>query len=108
MTDAGTDALPVFLDIEASGFGAGSYPIEVGCVLPDGRTLCCLVRPPERWRHWDAGAESVHRITRDLLMRHGLPVEEVVARDEYSRPVLHAYVDLSHLGIPETLGIRRV
>ena len=80
MTDAGTDALPVFLDIEASGFGAGSYPIEVGCVLPDGRTLCCLVRPPEQWRHWDASAESIHHITPDVLMQHGLPVEEVVCR----------------------------
>ena len=24
------------LDIEASGFGRGSYPIEIGFVLPDG------------------------------------------------------------------------
>lgn len=82
MTDAGTDALPVFLDIEASGFGAGSYPIEVGCALADGRTVCCLVRPQEGWKHWDTRAESVHHITREQLLRHGLPVGEVVGRLE--------------------------
>lgn len=74
------DALPVFLDVEASGFGAGSYPIEVGCILPDGRTFCCLVRPPEGWRHWDQSAEAVHHITREVLMQHGLPIEDVVCR----------------------------
>lgn len=72
------EALPVFLDIEASGFGAGSYPIEVGCALSDGRTLCGLVRPPDCWRHWDAAAESIHHITRELLLQHGQPVCDVV------------------------------
>jgi hypothetical protein len=73
------DALPVFLDIEASGFGAGSYPIEIGCVLADGRTVCCLVRPPEGWQHWDDSAESVHHITRELLMSRGKPIAEVIS-----------------------------
>ena len=80
MCAAVPEALPVFLDIEASGFGAGSYPIEVGCALADGRTVCCLVRPAASWRHWDAAAESVHHISREVLARHGLPVHEVVGR----------------------------
>jgi hypothetical protein len=75
-------ALPVFLDIEASGFGAGSYPIEVGVVMPDGEALCCLVRPPDEWKHWDASAEAIHHITRDLLLQHGLSVDAVVDRLE--------------------------
>ena len=75
-------ALPVFLDIEASGFGAGSYPIEVGCVMPDGQALCSLVRPPDEWKHWDVAAEAIHQITRDLLQQHGLPVDAVVDRLE--------------------------
>jgi hypothetical protein len=33
------------IDVEASGFGRGSYPIEVGFVLPDGEAVCTLVRP---------------------------------------------------------------
>ena len=79
---ASANALPVFLDIEASGFGAGSYPIEVGCALADGRTMCCLVKPQDGWKHWDAQAELIHHITREQLLRHGLPVDEVVGRLE--------------------------
>lgn len=68
---------PCIIDIEASGFGRSSYPIEVGYVLHDGRTRCTLIRPPAHWTHWDAGAEQVHRITRDTLLRHGRPPDEV-------------------------------
>ena len=32
---------PAVLDIEASGFGRGSYPIEVGFVLANGEALPC-------------------------------------------------------------------
>ncbi|MFO1249856.1 MAG: hypothetical protein U1E77_01625 [Inhella sp.] len=37
--------LPAFIDIEASGFGRGSYPIEVGFVDRDGQLFCTLVQP---------------------------------------------------------------
>jgi hypothetical protein len=70
-------ALPCILDIEASGFGRSSYPIEVGYVLPDGRSRCTLIRPPAHWTHWDSGAENVHHISRDTLLRHGRPATEV-------------------------------
>lgn len=69
--------LPCVLDIEASGFGRTSYPIEIGYVLPDGVGRCMLVRPPEHWTHWDPGAERVHGIARDLLLRHGRPAGEI-------------------------------
>ena len=52
--------LPTILDIEASGFGPGSYPIEVGLVLPDGDAWCSLIRPEPGWLHWDPSAEQVH------------------------------------------------
>lgn len=68
---------PCVIDIEASGFGGGSYPIEVGYVTGDGRTACTLVLPAEGWRHWDRGAERVHGITRAVLLAHGRPVREV-------------------------------
>lgn len=68
---------PAVLDIEASGFGPRSYPIEVGYVLADGRTRCTLVRPPGHWTHWDAEAERVHGISRELLARHGRGAAEV-------------------------------
>jgi hypothetical protein len=62
---------PSILDIEASGFGRASYPIEVGYALADGRTRCTLIRPPAHWTHWDPRAEQIHGIHRDLLLHHG-------------------------------------
>lgn len=70
-------ALPCVLDIEASGFGRRSYPIEVGYVLPDGRAACMLVRPTATWTHWDESAERVHGITRSVLAAHGHEPREV-------------------------------
>jgi len=71
---------PAFLDIEASGFGRDSYPIEIGFVLPDGEAWCTLVRPEPEWTHWDPAAALLHGITRDLALRHGRPAVDV-ARD---------------------------
>lgn len=65
------------IDIEASGFGRHSYPIEVGYALPDGRSRCTLIRPSSHWTHWDAAAEAIHHISRETLQRHGRPTAEV-------------------------------
>ncbi|MDE2371422.1 MAG: hypothetical protein KGN16_20805 [Burkholderiales bacterium] len=70
---------PCVIDVEASGFGRGSYPIEIGYVLDDGRAVCMLVQPSPHWTHWDAGAESIHGIQRSLLFVRGRPVTEVAA-----------------------------
>ncbi len=64
-------SLPAIIDLEASGFGKGSYPIEVGFVLPQGAMYCTLIVPAPNWRHWDPQAENVHHITRDILKAHG-------------------------------------
>lgn len=74
-TDA-TDS-PAVLDVEASGFGRNSYPIEVGFVLPNGHSFCTLIHPEPEWTHWDLQAESVHHISRSLLLERGLPAVEV-------------------------------
>lgn len=73
-------APPCVLDIEASGFGARSYPIEVGYVTGDGRAGCMLVRPADEWTHWDPEAERLHGISRATLLTHGHPAQDVVAR----------------------------
>ena len=70
---------PIIIDIEASGFGAESYPIEIGVVLNDGRKYCSLIQPRPEWTHWDEGAERVHHLSRDLLWTHGKPVQEVAS-----------------------------
>jgi len=69
--------LPVILDLEASGFGAESYPIEVGLALETGATACYLIRPHPDWRHWDPASERLHGLTRDQLVKFGRPVREV-------------------------------
>lgn len=68
---------PAVLDIEASGFGPASYPIEIGFVLPDGHSYCTLIRPAPHWTHWDAAAQRIHRIPRETVLAHGREVGEV-------------------------------
>ena len=68
---------PCVLDIEASGFGRHSYPIEVGYVLPDGSSRCTLILPMLLWTHWDSSAERVHHIDRETLLQHGRPAADV-------------------------------
>ncbi len=70
-------ALPTVLDIEASGFGRDSYPIEIGYVLPDGSGYCTLVRPEAGWTHWDPEAQRLHGITRDTVVLHGRPALDI-------------------------------
>lgn len=69
--------LPTLLDIEASGFGRGSYPIEIGLARADGSRCAFLIQPAESWGHWDAKAELLHGLSRARLMREGRPVLEV-------------------------------
>ena len=63
--------LPTIIDVEASGFGAGSYPIEVGFVLPDRSACCFLIEPIAGWTRWDTSAQLVHGIRREQLFTHG-------------------------------------
>lgn len=68
---------PIIIDIEASGFGKGSYPIEIGVVLPNGDAYCTLIKPEPGWTHWDSEAEWLHGISRATIMRHGKSAAEV-------------------------------
>jgi hypothetical protein len=71
---------PAVLDVEASGFGRNSYPIEVGFVLPDGHSYCTLVRPEPNWLHWDEKAEQLHHIPRNIIEQRGLPAFDVARK----------------------------
>lgn len=68
---------PNIIDVEASGFGVESYPIEIGFVMGTGDRYSTLIRPPDPWIHWDDRAEEIHNISRDLLIQHGKSVVEV-------------------------------
>lgn len=71
--------LPLIIDVEASGFGRGSYPIEVGVALASGETRCMIIRPEPDWQHWDPEAASLHGITRQSLEQFGHTVPKVAA-----------------------------
>ncbi len=75
---------PYIIDVEASGFGAHSYPIEVGLALDESERFCSLITPAVDWQHWDASAEAVHHISRQVLHEHGKPVA-VVAEELNAR-----------------------
>jgi hypothetical protein len=68
---------PYIIDIEASGLGAGSYPIEIGLALGPDQRYCSLIRPTQDWSHWDEEAEKVHQIKRETLLSVGRPVTEI-------------------------------
>jgi hypothetical protein len=74
------EGLAVFLDFEASSLGRKGFPIEVAWVFETGEEEAHLIRPTEDWTEWDASAEAVHRITRELLEREGKPAVEVARR----------------------------
>lgn len=75
--DQSSVSIPAIIDVEASGFGSLSYPIEVGVVDQTGIRFCSLIKPQNDWIHWDEQAESLHGISRQLLAQKGLPVQEV-------------------------------
>ncbi|MBO6556918.1 MAG: hypothetical protein JJ957_10490 [Pseudomonadales bacterium] len=68
---------PLIVDVEASGFGGDSYPIEIGLALQDGSKFCTLIAPAPDWTYWDDEAETVHRISRDILETYGKPMQDV-------------------------------
>jgi len=69
--------IPNIIDIEASGFGATSYPIEIGIVLGTGEKYCSLIKPVASWTHWSDQAEQTHHISRELLHKRGRTVIQV-------------------------------
>lgn len=68
---------PAILDIEASGFGRGSYPIEIGVASETGETYSWLVKPEPDWTHWQEEAAALHKITREELFEKGVSCREI-------------------------------
>jgi DNA polymerase III epsilon subunit-like protein len=69
------------IDIEASGLGPGSFPIEVAAheVGNERRSSTWLIRPEAGWsrRSWDETAEDLHGISYDTLCVKGVPARDV-------------------------------
>ena len=68
---------PIIMDIEASGFGVGSYPIEVGVIFADGSNYAALIKPQQEWTHWDSAAARCHGLSRQQLQQYGRSAHEV-------------------------------
>jgi len=68
-----------FLDFEASSLAKRGYPIEVAWVFEDGAAESYMIRPAPGWEDWDAEAEAIHGIDRELLLRDGI-AHNIVAR----------------------------
>lgn len=96
---------PVIIDIEASGFGKDSYPIEIGFVLESGSTWCSLIQPEYEWQHWDERAEKLHHITRDILLECGKAAslvaqqlnDHLMNKTVYSDSWVHDFIWMSRL-----------
>jgi DNA polymerase III epsilon subunit-like protein len=68
------------IDIEASGLGPESYPIEVAIVdLDSDFYFVALIKPDQDWLgdEWDDIAEGVHNISRETLELNGRPADLV-------------------------------
>lgn len=68
---------PNIIDIEASGFGYESYPIEIGVILNTGEKYCSLIKPVSNWVFWSLDAENTHHISKELLQDSGKTVTQV-------------------------------
>lgn len=68
---------PSILDVEASGFGKDSYPIEVGYVDENTERFCRLICPLDNWTHWSDSAEDAHGIARPTLFEQGITAREI-------------------------------
>lgn len=71
-----------FLDLEASGLGPDSWPIEVGWCFENGDPETFLIRPSDDWPldAWDPKAEGLHGLTMAEVTRAGNSIAVVCER----------------------------
>ncbi len=65
------------LDVEASGLGSNSYPVEVGVVMADGTEYQAVIKPADSWEHWSEEAEAMHGLSREYIEANGQSIRQV-------------------------------
>ncbi len=70
-------SIPAIIDLEASGFGKGSYPIEIAYALGNQEIVNYLICPQPDWQHWSAQAQEIHGISQEQLLAEGQSVREI-------------------------------
>ncbi len=68
-----------FIDLEASGLGPKSWPIEVGWGFHSWPARSMLIKPATGWslEAWEKSAEELHKLSPDQLIKDGKPPLEV-------------------------------
>ena len=63
----------LWLDVESSGLGDSSYPIEIGVCGVSLEPISFLIRPLSDWgiESWSSSSEKIHGISYDLLIERG-------------------------------------
>lgn len=71
-----------FIDLEASGLSARSWPIEVGWCFAAGPVQSMLIRPAPEWslNDWSAEAQGLHGVSPETLEKDGMDVGEACDR----------------------------
>ena len=78
---------PAILDVEASGLGLDSDPVEAGiAVLGADVSWLALIRPEPEWLdgEWDEVAAELHGLTRTEILKSGRPADQG-ARELWAR-----------------------
>lgn len=88
--------VPIIIDLEASGSGNESYPIEVGFSGRHGEGWCSLIRPEHTWSHWDDIAAERHLIPREVLIERGNTAHFVAEQLNFFLKGRQVYSDSFH------------
>ncbi|MDO6565106.1 hypothetical protein Q4488_17150 [Amphritea sp. 1_MG-2023] len=72
----------ICLDLEASGLGPRSYPIEVAWKSTAGKSDNFLINPDSvsGWDFWDEYAEELHNLCRTEVCRKGVSADAACTR----------------------------
>lgn len=90
------DAVAVaFVNIQASGRGPDSWPIEVGWAFGTGEARALLVKPAATWsmQSWAKSAEALHRISPMRLIAEGRDLLDVATMLNAGLARMHVYSD---------------
>lgn len=70
----------IMLDCEASSLSKNSYPISIGWASTSGDEDYFLIQPDQSWLDWSGESEIIHNLTRETLVKDGIPTQDACLR----------------------------